>query len=64
MERPAFKFSSLLSLLVSAVIIGAVGGFVIGGLTDNPPAGWTFFGLSISHVVAGGIAVILTHDIE
>ncbi len=64
MERPVFKFSSLLSLAAAACIVGALGGIVVGGLADNPPAGWSFFAMAMSHVVAGGIAIILTHDIE
>jgi outer membrane lipoprotein SlyB len=64
MERPEFKVSSLVALVVASFIVGALGGIVVGGLADNTPAGWSFFALTVSHIVAGGLAIILTHDIE
>ena len=64
MERPVFKLTRLITLAVSAVIVGVIAGSVVGGLTENPPAGWTFFALTLSHVVAGGAAIMLTHDVE
>lgn len=63
-ERPEFKLSRLFSLLVGGVVVGALGGMVVGGLTEVAPAGWTFFALSLSHTVAGGVVIILTHDIK
>lgn len=63
MEKPEVKLSSLLALLIGGLVMGAMGGFVIGGLTDNPPAGWSFFALTVSHIVVAGVAVVLTHDI-
>ena len=64
MERPAFKVSRLMCLLIGGVIVGALGGIVVGGLADNTPAGWAFFALTVSHIVAGGLVIILTHDID
>ena len=63
MEKPEVKLSRLLALFVGGFVMGALGGMVIGGLTDNPPAGWSFFALSLSHIVVAGVAVLLTHDI-
>lgn len=64
MEKPKFRFYKLVSLAIAAIVMGGLGGMVIGGLTGNASAGWSFFALSVSHVVAGGIGIILTHEIE
>ena len=64
MEQPEFRLSSLIALAVAAIVIGGLGGIVVGGLADNTPAGWSFFALTLSHVMAGGVVIILTHDVK